>query len=69
MSQGGGAGGAAMGDDMDVIPEREMKVRAGGRARGLRGGSPRWWGGGRRFGSGWFRPGGGDRPWGGRLGP
>lgn len=30
-----GAAGAAMGDDMDVIPEREMKVRGGGRAGGL----------------------------------
>lgn len=29
-----GAAGAAMGDDMDVIPEREMKVRGGGEQAG-----------------------------------
>lgn len=34
---GRGAAGAAMGDDMDAIPEREMKVRGGEEQAGCEG--------------------------------
>lgn len=69
MSQGRGAGGATMGDDMDVIPEREMKVRGGreqGDSEGTAPGGEGVAGGLARAGLG--REGVTDRG-GGRLGP